>query len=75
MDKKRRKFFAGVIQEASKPGKPLANLAVIDGNKSIAQLNPQTSDADAKKLWDMKVVTSKIDKKTGENVKVALINL
>ena len=75
LDKKRRKFFAGVIQEASKPGKPLANLAVIDGNKSIAQLNPQTSDADAKKLWDMKVVTSKIDKKTGENVKVALINL
>ena len=75
LDKKRRKFFAGVIQEAAKPGKPLANLAVIDGNKSIAQLNPQTSDADAKKLWDMKVVTSKIDKKTGENVKVALINL
>ena len=75
LDKKRRKFFAGVIQEAAKPGKPLANLAVIDGNKSIAQLNPQTSDADAKKLWDMRVVTSKIDKKTGENVKVALINL
>ena len=74
LDKKRRKFFAGVIQEASKPGKPLANLAVIDGNKSIAQLNPQTSDADAKKLWDMKVVTSKVDNK-GNNVKVALINL
>ena len=75
LDKKRRKFFAGVIQEASKPGKPLANLAVIDGNKSIAQLNPDTSDADAKKLWDMKVITTKIDKKTVENVKVALINL
>ena len=74
LDKKRRKFFAGVIQEAAKPGKPLANLAVIDGNKSIAQLNPQTSDADAKKLWDMKVVTSKVDNK-GNNVKVALINL
>ena len=74
LDKKRRKFFAGVIQEASKPGKPLANLAVIDGNKSIAQLNPQTSDADAKKIWDIKVVTSKIDKK-GNNVEVALINL
>ena len=75
LDKKRRKFFAGVIQEASKPGKPLANLAVIDGNKSIAQLKPDTSDTDAKKLWNMKVTTSKIDKKTGENVKVALINL
>ena len=74
LDKKRRKFFAGVIQEAAKPGGPLANLATIDGNKSIAQLNPQTSDADAKKLWDMKVVTSKVDSK-GRNVEVALINL
>jgi len=75
LNKKRRKFFAGVIQEAAKPGGPLANLATIDGNKSIAQLNPQTSDADAQKLWDMKVVTSKVDKKTGKNVEVALINL
>mgnify|MGYP001298289568 FL=1 len=75
LDKKRKRFFAEVIQEASKSGKPLANLATIDGNKSIAQLKPATSDADAKKLWDMKVTTSKIDKTTGENVKVALINL
>ena len=75
LDNKRRKFFAGVIQDATAPGKPLAKLASIDGNKGIAQLNPQTSNADAKKLWDMKVVTSKIDKKTGKNVEVALINL
>ena len=75
LNKKRRKFFAGVIQDATKDGKPLAKLASIDGNKSIAQLKPQTSDVDAKKLWDMKVVTSKVDKKTGKNVEVALINL
>jgi len=75
LNKKRQRFFAGVIQEAAKPGKPLANLAVIDGNKGIAQLKPQTSDADAKKIWEMKVVTNKIDKKTGKNVEVALINL
>ena len=75
LDKKRRKFFAGVIQDATKEGKPLAKLASIDGNKGIAQLKPQTNDADAKKLWDMKVVTSKVDKKTKKNVEIALINL
>ena len=74
LDKKRRRFFAEVIQDATKPGAPLANLASIDGNKGIAQLKPATSDVDAKKLWDMKVITSKVDSK-GNNVKVALINL
>ena len=74
LNNKRRRFFAEVIQDATKPGEPLANLATIDGNKGITQLRPATSDADAKKIWDIKVVTSKIDKK-GNNVEVALINL
>ena len=71
---RRQRFFAGVIKDACTGDGPLANLSEIDGNKGIAQLNPSVP-ADAKKLWDMKVVTSKIDKKTGNPISVALINL
>ena len=72
LNKKRRRFFAGLIKEATTNKGPLANFAKITGNKSIAQLNPE-NDADAKKLWDIKVTTTKI--KNGENEIVPLINL
>ena len=72
LDTKRRRFFAGLIKEATTKKGPLANFAKITGNKSIAQLNPE-NDADAKKLWDIKVTTTKI--KNGENEIVPLINL
>lgn len=72
LNKKRRRFFAGLIKEATTKKGPLANFAKITGNKSIAQLNPE-NDADAKKLWDIKVTTTKI--KNGENEIVPLINL
>ena len=72
LDTKRRRFFAGLIKEATTKNGPLANFAKITGNKSIAQLNPE-NDADAKKLWDIRVTTTKI--KNGENEIVPLINL
>jgi hypothetical protein len=72
LNKKRRRFFAGLIKEATTNKGPLANFAKITGNKSIAQLNPE-NDADAKKLWDIRVTTTKI--KNGENEIVPLINL
>ena len=72
LNTKRRRFFAGLIKEATTKKGPLANFAKITGNKSIAQLNPE-NDADAKKLWDIKVTTTKI--KNGENEIVPLINL
>ena len=72
LDTKRRRFFAGLIKEATTKKGPLANFAKITGNKSIAQLNPE-NDADAKKLWDIRVTTTKI--KNGENEIVPLINL
>ncbi len=72
LNKKRRRFFAGLIKEATTKKGPLANFAKITGNKSIAQLNPE-NDADAKKLWDIKVTTTTI--KNGENEIVPLINL
>ena len=72
LNKKRRRFFAGLIKEATTKKGPLANFAKITGNKSIAQLNPE-NDADAKKLWDIRVTTTKI--KNGENEIVPLINL
>ena len=61
LDKKRRRFFAGLIKEASTGKGALANFARITGNKSIAQLNPE-NDVDAKKLWDIKVTTKKVKK-------------
>ena len=72
LNKKRRRFFAGLIKEATTKKGPLANFAKITGNKSIAQLNPE-NDADAKKLWDIKVTTTNI--KNGENEILPLINL
>ncbi len=76
LNTKRRRFFAGLIKEASTGKGALANFAKITGNKSIAQLNPE-NDADAKKLWDIKVTTKKVKKVKGENVNevVSLINL
>ena len=76
LNTKRRRFFAGLIKEASTGKGALANFARITGNKSIAQLNPE-NDADAKKLWDIKVTTTKVKKVKGQNVNevVSLINL
>ena len=76
LDKKRRKFFARLIKEASTGEGPLANFAKITGNKSIARLNPE-NDADAKKLWDIRVTTTKTKKVNGVDVNevVPLINL
>ncbi len=76
LNTKRRRFFAGLIKEASTGKGPLANFAKITGNKSIAQLNPE-NDADAKKLWDIKVTTKKVKKVKGVSVNevVSLINL
>jgi len=72
LNTKRRRFFAGLIKEATTKKGPLANFAKITGNKSIAQLNPE-NDGDAKKLWDIRVTTTKI--KNGVNEVVPLINL
>ena len=76
LDTKRRRFFAGLIKEATTKNGPLANFAKITGNKSIAQLNPE-NDADAKKLWDIRVTTTKTKKVKGVDVNevVPLINL
>ena len=76
LNKKRRRFFAGLIKEATTNKGPLANFAKITGNKSIAQLNPE-NDADAKKLWDIRVTTTKTKKVKGVDVNevVPLINL
>ena len=76
LNTKRRRFFAGLIKEATTKKGPLANFAKITGNKSIAQLNPE-NDADAKKLWDIRVTTTKIKKVKGQDVNevVPLINL
>ena len=76
LDKKRRRFFAGLIKEASTGDGPLSNFAKITGNKSIAQLNPE-NDADAKTLWDIRVTTTKVKKVKGQDVNevVPLINL
>ena len=76
LNTKRRRFFAGLIKEASTGKGALANFARITGNKSIAQLNPE-NDVDAKKLWDIKVTTKKVKKVKGQDVNevVSLINL
>tara|TARA_B100000902_G_scaffold66314_1_gene72746 strand:+ start:47 stop:1411 length:1365 start_codon:yes stop_codon:yes gene_type:complete len=76
LNTKRRRFFAGLIKEATTKKGPLANFAKITGNKSIAQLNPE-NDVDAKKLWDIRVTTTKTKKVKGQDVNevVPLINL
>jgi len=66
----RIKFFAGVIKEACEPGGPLERFAVA-GNKKISSMNPNNI-ADAKALWDMKVIRTKND---GKTQKIPLINL
>lgn len=66
----RIKFFAGVIKESCVPGGPLARFAVA-GNKDISKLNPNNL-ADAKQLWDIKVIRSKGG---GKTEKISLINL
>ena len=66
----RIKFFAGVIKEACGPGGPLERFAVA-GNKKISSMNP-SNIADAKALWDMKVIRTKND---GKTQKIPLINL
>ena len=66
----RIKFFAGVIKEACGPGGPLERVAVA-GNKKISSMNP-SNIADAKALWDMKVIRTKND---GKTQKIPLINL
>jgi hypothetical protein len=66
----RIKFFAGVIKEACSAGGPLARFAVA-GNKDISKLNPNNL-ADAKQLWDMKVIRAKGG---GKTQKIPLINL
>ena len=77
LDKDRKRFFATQIKKASIGDGPLANFARITGTKSIAQLNPENNDADAQKLWDMRVVTTKIKMVKGvpTNEVVPLINL
>jgi hypothetical protein len=66
----RIKFFAGVIKEACSSGGPLARFAVAE-NKDISKLNPNNL-ADAKQLWDMKVIRAKGG---GKTQKIPLINL
>ena len=66
----RIKFFAGVIKESCASGGPLARFAVA-GNKDISKLNPNNL-ADAKQLWDIKVIRSKGG---GKTEKISLINL
>lgn len=63
----RIKFFAGVIKEACGPGGPLERFA-LSGNKNISRLNPNNK-ADAKSLWDMRVIRKKDGKP------IPLINL
>ena len=63
----RIKFFAGVIKEACGPGGPLERFA-LSGNKKISSLNPNNK-ADAKDLWDMRVIRKKDGKP------IPLINL
>lgn len=67
----RIKFFAGVIKEACGPGGPLERFAVADGSKSISSLNPNNI-ADAKTLWNIKVIRNKGG---GKTQKIPLINL
>ena len=77
LDKERKRFFATQIKKAASGKGPLANYARITGNKSITQLKPETSDADAQTLWSMKVVTTKTKKVKGVMVNevVPLVNL
>ncbi len=77
LDKERKRFFATQIKKASIGKGPLANYARITGSKSITQLKPETSDADAQTLWSMKVVTTKTKKVKGVMVNevVPLVNL
>jgi len=77
LDKDRKRFFATQIKKASIGDGPLANFARITGTKSIARLNPENNDADAQKLWDMRVVTTKVKIVKGLpiNEVVPLINL
>lgn len=63
----RIKFFAEVIKEACGPGGPLERFA-LSGNKNISSLNPNNK-ADAKALWDMRVIRKKDGKP------IPLINL
>jgi hypothetical protein len=63
----RIKFFARVIKEACGPGGPLERFA-LSGNKNISSLNPNNK-ADAKSLWDMRVIRKKDGKP------IPLINL
>ena len=58
----RIKFFAGVIKEACGPGGPLERFA-LSGNKNISSMNPNNK-ADAKALWDMRVIRKKDGKPT-----------
>lgn len=58
----RIKFFAGVIKEACGPGGPLERFALA-GNKKISSMNPNNK-ADAKALWDMRVIRKKDGKPT-----------
>ena len=66
----RIKFFAGVIKEACGPGGPLERFADA-GNKNISKMNPNNI-ADAKALWDMRVIRNKGG---GKTEKIPLINL
>ena len=77
LDKDRKRFFATQIKKASTGNGPLSNYARITGNKSIEKLKPETNDADAQTLWDMRVVTTKTKKVKGKvvNEVVPLINL
>jgi hypothetical protein len=63
----RIKFFAGVIKEACGSGGPLERFA-LSGNKNISSLNPDNK-ANAKALWDMRVIRKKDGKP------IPLINL
>ena len=63
----RIKFFAKVIKEACGSGGPLERFA-LSGNKNISSLNPNNK-ADAKSLWDMRVIRKKDGKP------IPLINL
>lgn len=58
----RIKFFAGVIKEACGPGGPLERFALA-GNKKISSMNPNNK-ADAKALWNMRVIRKKDGKPT-----------
>lgn len=63
----RIKFFAEVIKESCGPGGPLERFA-LSGNKNISSLNPDNK-ANAKSLWDMRVIRKKDGKP------IPLINL